>query len=388
MKTIVLLSTLSVLLFANRADDAIAQMKAEFEHSKQQQQQEFLSYKEALNKEYETYKKSLLKYWRDPKLSTQKEWISYSKDGKSRSDVDFKNNRYTVEVIAPDLVTAKKRISKRIAYVVSKNTKEVVSSDPLQKKVAQLSHSSKDVVSAPIQAKQILAPVVFQKQPTQKDIHLYVKQTLQKEPIQTKTAKNEKEKVYKIVVNLPKDSSIKLSQTYQKEVARNSHTFKLPFELIFAIMQTESDFNPFAKSHVPAFGLMQIVPRTAGRDTYRFLYNKDKMPSATYLYNSKNNIQMGTGYLHILYYKYLKKIKNPTSRLYCTIAAYNTGAGNIAWAFTRTYNVNKAAPIINGLSPDAVYAHLLSDLRFNEPKNYLIRVHKRMKIYKEVYKSL
>ena len=239
-----------------------------------------------------------------------------------------------------------------------------------------------------MQAKQILAPVIFHKPPTQRDINQYVKQTLDKETIQTKTVKNSKEKVYKIVVNLPKNSSVRLSQNYTKEVAMNSHIFRLPFELIFAIMQTESNFNPFAKSHIPAFGLMQIVPRTAGRDTYKFLYKKDKMPSAIYLYNSQNNIQMGTGYLHILYYKYLKKIKNPTSRLYCTIAAYNTGAGNIAWAFTRDYNVNRAVTIINSLSPDAVYAHLLSDLRFNEPKNYLIKVHKRMKIYKEVYKDL
>ena len=134
MKKIVLLTSLSILLLANTADDAIAQMKAAFENSKQQQQQEFLSYKEALNKEYKAYKKSLQKYWRNPKLSTKKEWVSYSQDKKSRSDVDFKNNKYTIEVIAPDLAIAKKRISKRIAYVVSKDTKEVVNSDPLQKK--------------------------------------------------------------------------------------------------------------------------------------------------------------------------------------------------------------------------------------------------------------
>ena len=97
---------------------------------------------------------------------------------------------------------------------------------------------------------------------------------------------------------------------------------------------------------------------------------------------------MGSAYLYILYYRYLKKIKDPQSRLYCTIAAYNTGAGNIAWAFTHKYNMNVAAPKINALSPTQVYDKLLKDLRFDEPKNYLKRVKRRMKVYEVAYKDL
>jgi len=152
-------------------------------------------------------------------------------------------------------------------------------------------------------------------------------------------------------------------------------------------MHSESSFNPRARSHVPAYGLMQIVPKTAGRDTYKFLYKKDKLVSGNYLYNSTNNIKMGSAYLHILYYRYLKKIKNPDSRLYCTIAAYNTGAGNIAYAFTRTYNMNKAAPLINAMTPKQVYNKLMKDLRFDEPKHYLKKVSSRMAAYHKVYGS-
>ena len=148
---------------------------------------------------------------------------------------------------------------------------------------------------------------------------------------------------------------------------------------------SESSFNPKARSHIPAYGLMQIVPKSAGRDVYKFLYKQDKLVSGTYLYNSTNNITMGTAYLHILYYRYLKAIKNDDSRLYCTIAAYNTGAGNIAWAFTKTHNMNKAAPIINSLTPEQVYNRLLKDLRYDEPKHYLKRVKERMSAYHKVY---
>jgi membrane-bound lytic murein transglycosylase C len=94
---------------------------------------------------------------------------------------------------------------------------------------------------------------------------------------------------------------------------------------------------------------------------------------------------MGSAYLHILYYSYLKDIKNPTSRLYCTIAAYNTGAGNVARAFVGSTNRYRAAQTINRLTPQEVYTRLLSKLRYEEPKRYLVKVNKRMKMYEKLY---
>jgi len=387
MKKLLLTLAFSALLLSNERDDAIAKMMAEFETSKQAQQKEFGDYKTQLDKEYNNYKKELGVYWKEPKLSTKKEWVSYTKDKKSRSEVNFEDNSYTVEVIAKDLKDATSKLKERISYIVSKNTKEVVQTDPLQKKIAKISQS-KEVVSSTVTATPILAPIIFSSKPNKEQLKVYAAKTLKDNKVTTSKAKNKKEKVYKVKVKLPKNTKLRLSAVYQGEVSKNSTKFKLPNELLFAIMQTESDFNPFAKSHVPAFGLMQIVPRSAGRDSYQLIYKKKGMPSATYLYNSTNNIQMGSAYLHILYYRYLRKIKNPESRLYCTIAAYNTGAGNIAWAFTRTYNMNKAAPKINALSPQDVYNRLLSDLKFDEPKHYLKRVTKRMKVYKVAYKDL
>ena len=387
MKKTVLSLLLATLLFSNEREDATAKIMAEFEASKQANQNEFKSYKDQLNQEFTNYKKELSIYWKDPKLSTKKDWVSYTKDKKSRSDVDFKNNDYSVEVIAKNLKEAKKRMQERIAYIASKNTKQVIATDPLQKKVAQISHSSQ-VVSSKVDAKPILATLLFSKKPTAIDANRYAAKTIEKNRISMRISKVKREKVYRIDVKFPKNSKLRLSQKYQNEVRKYSKKYNLPNALLFAIMQTESDFNPFAKSYIPAFGLMQIVPRSAGRDSYRLIYGKKGMPSATYLYNSRNNIQMGSAYLYILYYRYLRKIKDPKSRLYCAIAAYNTGAGNIAWAFTHKYNMNVAAPKINALSSEQVYDKLLRDLKFDEPKNYLKRVNRRMKVYEVAYKNL
>ena len=132
---------------------------------------------------------------------------------------------------------------------------------------------------------------------------------------------------------------------------------------------------------------MQIVPKTAGIDAYNFLYKKKKLVTGQYLYDSTQNITMGTAYLHILYFKYLRKIKDPKSRMYCTIAAYNTGSGNIAWAFTKKYNMNNAAPLINEMSAEQVYKKLRKDLRWPEAQNYLKKVSTRMTSYHKIYGS-
>ena len=149
-------------------------------------------------------------------------------------------------------------------------------------------------------------------------------------------------------------------------------------------MHSESSFSPMARSYIPAFGLMQMVPRSAGIDSYRYLYGEKKMLSSYYLYNSNNNIKIGSAYLHILYFKYLKKIKNPQSRLYCTIAAYNTGAGNVAKVFSGTTNINKASRGINKLSSDQVYKQLMRKLPYHETKKYLSKVSKRVSSYQKI----
>ena len=92
--------------------------------------------------------------------------------------------------------------------------------------------------------------------------------------------------IYKANVKMPSDAMIRKAKTFKKDVVKNSKKQQIPAELIYAIMHSESSFNPMARSHIPAFGLMQIVPRSAGIDSYKYLYNKRRILSSGYLYNS------------------------------------------------------------------------------------------------------
>jgi len=385
MKKLFILLFITLSLLAQTRQEFIQAEKNAFKTYKQTQLNGLKKYKQAQEKAYEKYKKSIANIWEKPQMSTKSQWLSYSKDKKSRSDVDFKNKTITVEVVAKNKKRAKQKLQIALAKAVTIDTKTIQESDPLEKKLAQIK-KPQGLVLAKVKAEPILAPIIFQTKPTQKSVARYVNKHINKQTIQVLPSKKIKDAfVYKVKVKMPRGALYKLSHIYYSDIKTLSKKQGIPTELTFAIMHTESYFNPRARSFIPAFGLMQIVPKSAGKDAYLYLYKQKKLVSSSYLYNSTNNIKMGTAYLHLLYYRYLRKIKNPQSRLYCTIAAYNTGAGNIAYAFTKHYNMNKAAPLINRLSPDEVYAKLQKDLRFDEPKVYLKNVRKRMKIYHKLY---
>jgi len=162
------------------------------------------------------------------------------------------------------------------------------------------------------------------------------------------------------------------ARKYAAIVKARAREYDISGNLIFAIMKTESDFNPFAVSRAPAFGLMQIVPTTAGRDVYTLIHGRDGAPSRTELFDPPTNIRYGSAYLHLLSARYLRTVTNKISREYCVIAAYNAGAG----AVLRTFHADRdhAPDVINALSPGEVYSQLRHTIPKEETRRYLVKV--------------
>jgi membrane-bound lytic murein transglycosylase C len=168
------------------------------------------------------------------------------------------------------------------------------------------------------------------------------------------------------------------------QVVLYSSEAKVERALVYAVIQTESAFDPMATSHIPAYGLMQIVPESAGLDVTKKLFGKARILGPSYLYVPRKNIEAGATYLSIVYHSYLKKIIDLRSRLYCSIAAHNTGHGNVAMAFVGRRAVGPAVEIINGMTSQQVYDHLIEHLPHAETKRYLERVSRRMTKYEKM----
>jgi membrane-bound lytic murein transglycosylase C len=164
----------------------------------------------------------------------------------------------------------------------------------------------------------------------------------------------------------------KQAEKYRASVVKAANQYKVSQSLVFAIIRTESNFNPFAVSSAPAYGLMQLVPTSGGREAHRRARGKDGIPTKEELFDANNNIEFGTAYLNVLLFRQMEMVGNSVSREYCVISAYNTGPSNVL----RTFNKNQTEAVneINRLEPAAVYDKLRTSLPYAETRDYLQKV--------------
>ena len=92
-------------------------------------------------------------------------------------------------------------------------------------------------------------------------------------------------------------------------------------ELILAIVRQESGFNPKAKSHRGARGLMQLMPGTASFVAKDRKYRSSKRGE---LFDPETNIELGQRYIDILLRD--KRVKGDLFRM---TTAWNAGPGNL-----------------------------------------------------------
>lgn len=168
-------------------------------------------------------------------------------------------------------------------------------------------------------------------------------------------------------------------EKYSQYVIAAAKRYNLSPLLIYGIIETESAFNPYAVSPVNAYGLMQVVPATAGKDVYNLIKKKSGQPTKEILFSPENNIDIGSAYLYILQTRYLVKVTNKESQEYSMISAYNGGTGNVL----KTFDANRTTAMekINQTSPSNVYKQLRYNHPREESRNYLEKVTKAEKNY-------
>ena len=142
---------------------------------------------------------------------------------------------------------------------------------------------------------------------------------------------------------------------YEGSVCRWADEYGVPRELVYAVINVESGFDPDAVSRADAHGLMQLIAPTCDEMAWRLgidEYNID---------DPDDNIRFGTYYLSYLY-NYFKDWKS-------AVAAYNGGMGRVsAWLGDERY------------SDDGV---TLKDIPIDETRRYVAIVFDDMEHYKE-----
>ena len=375
---------------------SVAQVDKEYEQFVKEQQQgmealqnekdegikklgkEYEAYVKAEKEAYNKFVKEREQQWGKGNVieSTQKDWVEYSKDGKSRSVVDFESGKATIEIIL-------EKGQKVNQAEIEKGVKDLLTNKGKTK-----DYDSDVEKAVPLQDKPVLENQV--KTPsgevvTANNLDKDVKEIAENVKPQVKTIKGEdnvERQVVTIQLDLVPDHIRTRAEQYIKEVQKYCETYNVDPSLAFAIMQTESSFNPKAKSYVPAYGLMQIVPNTAGADCAQSLKKPFAAPTGNYLYEPENNIEMGVHYLHLLKKRYYTKVTDTDSQNLCIIASYNTGAGNVAKALRGDYNIKKAIPQINSMTYDQLFKYFEQKL-MPETQNYIRKVTERMNNFKK-----
>ncbi len=108
-----------------------------------------------------------------------------------------------------------------------------------------------------------------------------------------KTRKDSKgKKVSYVDLQMVGDYQSKNEHRYEELVKKYARKYNISPALVLGIIQTESNFNPYAVSAAPAYGLMQVVPSTAGADAYELINGKKGMPTKKMLFNPETNIDI------------------------------------------------------------------------------------------------
>jgi soluble lytic murein transglycosylase len=145
---------------------------------------------------------------------------------------------------------------------------------------------------------------------------------------------------------------------YWETVSAQAQAKRLDPYLVLALIRQESAFDPEAVSAAPAYGLMQLLPKTAARLTHA------ASVSPVSLVNPDFNVQAGTAYLRQLLDLY-------NGNLVMAVAAYNAGENAVEKWRTRYAN----------LEPD----EFVESISFRETRNYVKLVLRNYRMYRRLY---
>lgn len=368
----------AVNAFSDSFDDFVKSQQAGVERVKN----DFQAYQERYLDAFEQHKRELEQEWQTVELSNQQLWVEYNRNLTTKTVVDYINNEIRISYKASDDIDSLSVLEptgfkKDLAELLKRTEYQAITNDPINRLSNNLSRAQ---LKKSFQANQRLVLSEFN--------DFYADTDRATEALSKVATINIEEtskgQIITVKIPLPSELPIKRAEKYYSSALKAAEKWQVDPALVLAIAHTESHFNPLARSHIPAFGLMQIVPGSAGKDASKLMTGKSRILTSTELFDADFNLETGSAYINLLQTRYLKGISDPISRQYCAIAAYNTGTGNVAKAFIGHASMQRAFGVINQLSSVRVYEILINDLPYEETRNYLVKVMAHLKTYQAI----
>ena len=311
-------------------------------------------------------KTNVQKRWgqNDTRVAERTVYVKYTQGYKSRVITDFDHGFLTVETLDDTDPQGSLRSAIVVALLTSNDPASV---DLFTDKDVTLDVDRKPYLYGLVHDRQ--GKPIRTREQAEKFARYLVSQQVQTRPLNAA----QDGKVSRFVkLAMVKNFEAKGAERYRASVEKYSAQYHVSPSLVLAIMRTESNFNPFAVSGAPAYGLMQLVPTSGGRAGLQRVQGVNQTPTPEYLLDAEHNIELGTAYLGVLSDNEFHAVGNQDSRDYCVIAAYNTGPRNV----TRTFANDRMAALndINGLEASALYERLRTKLPFEETRQYVVRV--------------
>lgn len=350
---------------------------------------------DGFNDRFAGLKEQIEERWTRFKESTVPQWVNYSEDFKAETVVEFEKGYVEVSVLVEEGTDAQARLREELkqlsAYQPSEQTGSLLDDQiefegqTLDAQGIEQNWSQIEPLVLEIPVEEDLPEPEAAEQDRLSPSRFEQVSTIQVTTTPPTTVRPAKAQRTKKVLRLPLTPQHlrKRAIKFLPLVRKYCQEFGLKPELVLALMQSESWFNPNAKSHANAHGLMQLVPTSGARDAYKRRYGKDKIVSPEYLYDPENNIELGTQYLWILRRQF-HKAQSENKIDYLAISAYNTGAGNVSRALGGTTNLSRTLHKVHDFTDQGLYDYLIVNLPYEETQGYLRKIVERMPLYKEL----
>ncbi|MDD5628178.1 MAG: transglycosylase SLT domain-containing protein [Elusimicrobia bacterium] len=360
--------------------DGARQMAEDYEKLTREQARIYEGMLKKMAAEREALRRRVVQQWSDFQESDTKHWVDYGAKSDTRSQVDFEKGKVEVEVLVPLEQVAPGKKAESFSQLDAKEQAKLkaLAEEKLQaqtkKAVAQKPEPKEpEVLKDQLQGADGKAVTPKTADKFVKEV-LVPKMVVEEKPVKAQDGKPRLK--VKVTVPMVPDHLRIRAKRYESQIAAAAKAHSLDPALVYAIIHTESEFNPMAKSQAPAFGLMQLMAPYGAREAYKYLYKQDKVVAPEYLFDPENNIKLGTAYMHLILTRHFGKVKDPENRLNLSIAAYNCGSG----AVNRTVLAGRSADSMN---PDELFTRIKAKAP-KETAAYVPRVRQRMEFYRSL----